>query len=141
MHINLLQSSETQGHIVGGEGKSKRATKKSAKSLQIFFVARLDFPSPPTICTWVSEDVLPRTQVLLRIFGSWRKGSWGGSKARKKLSLSLCLFAPTPDNLALPTILCEAPGYEAEPHPIAYTREKGGEYINRNKRKGPELSL
>ena len=46
--------------VSGGEGKFKRATKKSAKkSLDfpspIFFVARLDFPSPP-----LSAPVSPR---------------------------------------------------------------------------------
>ena len=51
-----MPSSETQGQIVGGEGKSKRAGKygpkksKNRRSLLLFvpyFSARLDFPSPP----------------------------------------------------------------------------------------------
>ena len=51
-----MPSSETQGQIVGGEGKSKRAEKygtkksKNRRSLLFFvtyFSARLYFPSPP----------------------------------------------------------------------------------------------
>ena len=87
----------------GGEGKSKRATKKIGEeksrgrpldfSSPIFLVARLDFPSPPLSATGSPRMVaVYRTGKTERLLESRSSGPCGDMCFPEHISLVICVF-------------------------------------------------